>query len=251
MDLREYLFFLSNAKSLEEFWPEHCKQMALFGFNRLIYGCTQFLTENSLGDPDDFIILTNHDQEYIDGFLHAGLYHHAPMLNWALENEGAASWKMISQMMASETITREERQVYDFNARLGITVGYTISFESMSARSKGAISICSHNNMSQDEADAVWAEHGTDIHLMNNIAHLKILSLPYRPPNRVLTKRQREALEWVGDGKTAQDIAVLMGLTSATVEKHLRLAREALSVETTAQAVMKAAVHNQMFVVEG
>jgi LuxR family transcriptional regulator len=37
---------------------------------------------------------------------------------------------------------------------------------------------------------------------MNNIAHLKILTLPYNTPARSLTKRQREALEWVGDGKT-------------------------------------------------
>jgi LuxR family transcriptional regulator len=85
---------------------------------------------------------------------------------------------------------------------------------------------------------------------MNNIAHLKILTLPYTPPNRSLTKRQREALQWVGDGKTTQDIALLMGLTAATVEKHLRLARESLSVETTAQAVLKAALHNQMYVME-
>ncbi len=47
-----------------------------------------------------------------------------------------------------------------------------------------------------------------------------------------------------------QDTALLMGLTSATVEKHLRLAREALAVETTAQAVLKAAFANQMFILE-
>ncbi|CRL11354.1 hypothetical protein NIT7321_02209 [Phaeobacter italicus] len=41
-----------------------------------------------------------------------------------------------------------------------------------------------------------------------------------------------------------------MGLTTATVEKHLRLAREALSVETTAHAVLKAALHNQMYTME-
>jgi LuxR family transcriptional regulator len=39
-------------------------------------------------------------------------------------------------------------------------------------------------------------------------------------------------------------------LTPATVEKHLRLAREALAVETTAQAVLKATMQNQMFVIE-
>ena len=58
------------------------------------------------------------------------------------------------------------------------------------------------------------------------------------------------ALEWVGDGKTTQDIALSMGLTSATVEKHPRLVREALSVKTAAQAVLKAALRNQMFVIE-
>ena len=104
--------------------------------------------------------------------------------------------------------------------------------------------------MSQEDIDAVWAEHGDDIKLMNDIAHLKILTLPYKAPNRSLTPRQLEALEWVGDGKTMQDIAVLMGLTAATVEKHLRLAREALAVETTAQAVLKAAFANQMFVMD-
>ncbi len=250
MNFREYLDYATRATSLEELWAAHAEQMAHFGFDRLIYGYTRYRTETSLGDPEDFVILTNHSKEYVDGFLHGGLYFHAPMLRWALENEGAGSWRMIGQMMASQTITADERRVYEFNARMGVTVGYTISFNSVSARSKGAISLCAHSGATQDEIDAIWEEHGQEILLMNNVAHLKIMTLPYHAPNRGLTKRQREALEWVGDGKTTQDIALLMGLTSATVEKHLRLAREALSVETTAQAVLKAALQNQMFVIE-
>ncbi|WP_425046368.1 helix-turn-helix transcriptional regulator [Primorskyibacter sp. S87] len=250
MKFKDYLHFLSYAKSLEELWSAHTEQMANFGFDKLIYGCTRFRTATSLGDPEDFVILTNHSQDYVDGFLRNGLYFHAPMLKWALHHEGAASWRLIGQMMQNETLSAEERRVYEFNARLGVTVGFTVSFTSVSERSKGAISLCASSGQTQDEIDAIWDEHGQDLLLMNNIAHLKILSLPYTAPNRVLTKRQREALEWVGDGKTTQDIALLMGLTSATVEKHLRLAREALSVETTAQAVLKASLHNQMFVME-
>lgn len=249
MTLKEYLNFLSYVKTLEELWAAHTEQMAKYSFDRLLYGHTQYRTQTSLGDPEDFVILTNHCKEYMDGFLRDGLYFHAPMLKWALDHEGAASWSMIREMMSSGTMTNEERKVYEFNRSKGITVGYTISFTSVSMRSKGAISLAALNR-SQDEMDEMWAEHGDDILLMNNIAHLKILTLPYNPPNRALTKRQREALEWVGDGKTTQDIALLMGLTSATVEKHLRLAREALSVETTAQAVLKASLQNQMFVME-
>ncbi|HBQ37029.1 MAG TPA: LuxR family transcriptional regulator, partial [Rhodobacteraceae bacterium] len=46
------------------------------------------------------------------------------------------------------------------------------------------------------------------------------------------------------------DIATIMDLTSATVEKHLRLAREALDVETTAQAVLKASYQSQIFILK-
>ncbi len=250
MTLREYLQFLANCKTLEELWSAHSDRMADYGFDRLIYGFTRFRTETSLGDPEDFIILSNHAREYVDQFVNGGLYAHAPMLRWALENEGAASWRAIGEKIDIGSLTPQELKVVEFNLSMQVTAGYTISFKAITARSKGAISLAAKSGMHQDEVDEIWAEHGRDIHLMNNIAHLKILTLPYSPPNRGLTKRQREALEWVGDGKTTQDIALLMGLTSATVEKHLRLARESLSVETTAQAVLKAALHNQMFVLE-
>ena len=250
MTFREFLYFLANAKTLEELWATHTAKMAEYGFDRLIYGFTRYRTETSLGDPEDFIVLTNHSPEYIKGFMDEGRYFHAPMTRWALANEGACSWQVIQQMVDHRAMSSEELKVHQFNARFGVTAGYTISFKSVSVRSKGAISLAAERNRTQEEVDAIWAEHGADIQLMNNIAHLKILTLPYSTPNRSLTKRQREALEWVGDGKTTQDIALLMGLTSATVEKHLRLAREALAVETTAQAVLKAALHNQMFVLE-
>ncbi len=248
--MKSYLHRLSNCQTIEELWEAHSRRMAEYGFDRLIYGFTRYRSGNSLGDPEDFIILTNHDRAYTDTFLGEQHYVHAPMVNWALNNEGACSWGILAQMQSSETLSKSEQRVLEFNYSMGVTVGYTISFKSVSARSKGAIALTAREGMTQEEVDAVWAQHGRDIQLMNNVAHLKILTLPYTAPNRSLTKRQREALEWVGDGKTMQDIAVLMGLTSATVEKHLRLAREALAVETTAQAVLKAAFANQMFILE-
>lgn len=248
--MRSYLLYLSNCQSLEELWDAHTEKMAEYGFDRLIYGFTRYRTEHSLGDPEDFVVLTNQTPEYIDAFLGEGRYFHAPMVKWALEHEGAQSWRILADMVRSDKLTDEEKKVFEFNARMNVTAGYTISFKSVSARSKGAIALTARPGLNQSDVDAIWAEHGRDIHLMNNIAHLKILTLPFTAPNRSLTKRQREALEWVGDGKTTQDIALLMGLTAATVEKHLRLARESLVVETTAQAVLKAALQNQMFVMD-
>jgi LuxR family transcriptional regulator len=248
--MRAYLNKIVNCQSLEELWVEHTRTMARYGFDRLLYGFTRYRSGTSLGDPEDFVILANHNPDYMETFIGEGHYLHAPMVRWALENEGAASWSIIADMLNAQVLSPSEQRVLAFNQKMGVTAGYTVSFKSISIRSKGAIALTAREDMSQSEVDAIWKDHGDDILLMNNVAHLKILTLPYENPGRSLTRRQREALEWVGDGKTMQDIAVLMGLTSATVEKHLRLAREALSVETTAQAVLKAAFANQMFILE-
>ena len=250
MSLRAYLRSVARTPSIQDLWEAHLDKMAEYGFDRLIYGFTRYRTSTSLGDPEDFIILTNHSREYTDEFLGNGLYQHAPMVRWALTHDGACSWTVMHQMAQQRAMSPSEERVVEFNRQMGVVAGYSVSFKSISARSKGAIALTAKAGMSQEDVDAVWAEHGKDIQLMNEIAHLKILTLPYATPRRALTRRQREALEWVGDGKTMQDIAVLMGLTSATVEKHLRLAREALAVETTAQAVLKAAFANQMFVLD-
>lgn len=242
------LLELTHANSIEELWDMHCRNMELFGFDRVFYGFTRFRTPTSLGDPNDFIILSNIDSDYVSTFVNEGMYRQAPMVRWALENDGAASWTLLRLMLECGAITDDERKILNFNAQHGITAGYSISFRSLSDRAKGAVALIARRGMSQKEVDTLWNCSGDMIQLMNNIVHLKILTLPYTPGNQMLTRRQREALEWVGGGKTTQDIATIMGLTPATVEKHLRLAREALNVETTAQAVLKAALQNQMFV---
>lgn len=239
-----------NVSRIEDVWRMHVRRMADYGFDRIMYGYTRYRTESSLGDPDDFVLLTNHHRDYSDVFIGEGLYFHAPMVRWALDNEGACSWSVMARRMQSGEMSDEERKVIEFNRRHGVTAGYSISFKSVTPRSKGAIALTARRDLDQQAVDDIWARYGHEILTINNVVHLRILTLPYTTRARTLTRRQREVLAWVGDGKTIQDIAVLMGVAPATVEKHLRLARESLNVETTAQAVLKAAFQNQMYVLD-
>lgn len=246
--LIDHLNAITHVQTAEELWDLHTRKMATYGFDRIIYAFTRYRTSSSLGDPQDWVLLTNQSPEYMKAFIGEGMYFHAPMLGWALENDGCCSWSWMKEMLEKDAFTPSELKVVDFNRRMGVTAGYTISFSSMSSRTKGAIALTAGEGMSQAEVDTMWDTHGDEIAVINNVAHLKVLTLPYS--TRSLTKRQREVLECVGDGKTTQDTAFLLGLTAATVEKHLRLAREALDVDTTAQAVLKAAFQNQMFILD-
>ncbi|WP_342075739.1 LuxR family transcriptional regulator [Yoonia sp. SS1-5] len=248
-DVIRHLDRLTTATTVEELWDLHVKKMAEYGFDRIMYGFTRYRTSSSLGDPQDWVLLSTQSPEYMKVFFDEGLYYHAPMLKWALANDGACSWRWMMDMNRIDNLTKSEMRVMEFNKEMGVTAGYTISFRSISERTKAAIALTAKTGLSQDAVEQTWAKHGDAIIVMNNVMHLKLLTLPYTG-ERHLTKRQREVLQWVGDGKTTQDIALLLGLTAATVEKHLRLAREALDVETTAQAVLKAAFYNQMFIMD-
>ena len=247
----EYLHQMTDASSIEDAWEVHTSKMASYGFDRLLYAYTRFGTGSSLGDLQDALVLTNHDTAYVDEFIGQGMYAKGPMVAWASANTGSCSWRFIQEQIAAGDITPDMMEAMAFNAQMGVTAGYTISFHEVSKRAKGAIGLTAERGKSQQEIDAMWEEHGSDIELANKIWHLKVVQLPHTTgQRRPLTARQREVLEWVADGKTIQDTATIMGLNPATIEKHLRLARESLDVDTTAQAILKASSQNQFFLIE-
>lgn len=237
------------SRELQELWDLHAERMAAFGFPRLLYGYTRVRQGDSLGETEDALVLTTHTSDYLRRFVGEGLYRQAPMTRWCMNNVGPCSWRWIDEQAAAGLLSPAESRVHEFNQSRGLVAGYTISFSDLSARAKAAISLGAPKGTSHDEAEAIWAAHGREILAINNVAHLRYATLPHIGARRPLTDRQREVLEWVGRGKTMSDIAAIMGLRLGTVEKHLRLARAALGVETTAQAVLKAGIHNQIYVV--
>lgn len=232
------------ATTVQEVWDPLLRRLKTVGFHHVLYGFTRFHTNSGFGDDNDHLFLTNFGPDYMKGYFLEGRYRHGPMVRWAVENSGCCSWDWIGANHAS--FTEKEREVVAFNQASGVTAGYTIAFPHSLKRAKGAIGMSLEPfNGTQAEADEIWGVHGEDIEILCGIAHLKLISMPL--PKRMLTKRQREVLEWISDGKTVADTAQILGLNKATVEKHLQLAREALGVETTAQAVLKASLHNQIF----
>lgn len=66
-------------------------------------------------------------------------------------------------------------------------------------------------------------------------AELAFVSAP--PP---LTDREREVLDWVVEGKTNPEIAIILDISARTVQKHLERVFQKLAVETRTAAAMRA-----------
>jgi LuxR family transcriptional regulator len=241
---------IADAQTIQDAWNLGVAAFGWFGFSQINYGFTRFRHADAVGDPADALFLTNHDKEHVKAYFDSGFYARTAMFRWVAQNSGACSWRWAWQERAAGRLSPSEIKAMDENVRLGVVAGYSIGFQPTSSRSKGAMGLTARPGLNQDQVDAIWARHGDQILAVAHMLHLKVTQLPYPVQRRPLTERQREALEWVADGKTTQDIAMLMGISPAMVEKHLRLAREALSVETTAHAVAKASFLNQIFVID-
>ncbi|HHH89077.1 MAG TPA: LuxR family transcriptional regulator [Aliiroseovarius sp.] len=245
----EYLEEIGDLTELDRVWQLFCNEMASYGFDRLIYGYNRFGTQKYVGPWQDALILSNLDRAFLKVFVEEEYYLHAPLAEWALNNTGARSWSYLARDF--EKLTDKQREVVRHNMANGLTAGYSVSFATPSPRSRAALAMAARSGLSQDDVNAVWERHGRKINVIANMTHLKIISLPHVNERSKLSRRQQEVLDWVADGKTYQDIATILGVSVATVEKHLRLVREKLDVETTPQAVLKASFWNQMFVVRG
>ena len=55
-----------------------------------------------------------------------------------------------------------------------------------------------------------------------------------------ITARQLECLRWAGEGKSASDIGVILGISARTVEGHIARTCALLGVRTRIQAVVLA-----------
>lgn len=242
----DYTTNLARAQSLEAVWELHARAMANFGFDRVIYGLTRMAgADGSLGDLEDALVLSNHGHDYDNAFINSGMFVDAPGFNWARAHTGAVSWGALWD--AASPLSDRDRDIIAFQRARNVCAGYTVSIGPSPARTFAVVSLTGRAGLSQAELDALWAAEGARIWAMINVMHLKVLTLPHQGYVHELSARQREALEWVGEGKSYQDIATIMGVSMATVEKHLRLAREKLRVATTPQAVLKAAVQNRIY----
>lgn len=238
---------VAEGKSSAEVWDVATSFFRNLGFQRCNYGFTRFRNLRTVGDPDDALFLTTCDPTYAHFYFRNGFFAKTPAFRWAQANTGACTWSWVREAFLAGKLSPEEADTVRQNAAMGIVAGISVSFPETSSRAKGALGLIADPGIDPATVDRIFADHKEEILVVANMMHLRLIQLPFSISRRPLTQRQREALEWVADGKTTQDVAMLMDVSPAMVEKHLRLAREALSVDTTAQAVAKAAMMNLIF----
>ncbi|MEP4195937.1 MAG: autoinducer binding domain-containing protein [Aliishimia sp.] len=239
-DVQDAVRSMIHAQTTQDVWGIYAKAMTGLGFDKLLYGGTRLpRLDHKIGDIRDALILHYGPQEYVDLYLGEELFLHSPSYAWAAQHSGFASWQQALSQFSGEP-RPEHLRILQLNAQFGVFAGYVGSLDDLVRGMHGVIGVSPIGSLNQADTDLLWADVGRDVEMLSNLLQLRIASLPMAGQRRPLTSRQRESLNWCAQGKTMQDIADIMDLSAATIEKHLRMAREALDATTTAHAVQKA-----------
>lgn len=237
-----------HARSMEEAWSAGVDAFRLIGFHHVIYGYSPDSRGINLGSPEDYLVLTTLEREHVNTLVSREHHRSSVTFNWALRNSGVVSWSHKSFDSQGNPDFQPTDEALTFFERVGLNSGCSVGFAETRTRGIGAMALSLKPDVSQEAFDVILPDLSASIYLLATVMHRALISLPWHRPSGSLTARQREVLEWVGEGKTTADIACIMNLTPATVEKHLRLARQCLRVDTTAHALVKATFLNQVYV---
>lgn len=238
-----------DANGVQAAWAAFANGLETLGMTHFVYGATHIPSWGIIGNGDEALILHHGPQGYVDVYVDEKLYLDSPTYNWAATHDGFTSWqKAVEQSPFNNTDA--QKRIMALNYEFGVTAGYVGSLNKLVPGMRGVIGVSPAGFKTQDEVDGMWEVIGEDVQMLCKLMHLRIAALPQTHLRRPLTSRQRDALRWSAEGKTMQDVAAIMDLSIGTVEKHLRMAREALDAQTTAHAVQKAVSYN-LLAIEG
>jgi LuxR family transcriptional regulator len=227
---------ISKAQDVNTAWDAFAGAIASLGFTRCMYGCIGGW--HGPADIDDALHLYRGPPSYADIYLDEQLYVGNPIFAWCLENSG---FRAADDLLAEYDgpITPQIRRLLQLRERFDSRGGYFGSLRGVVPGVDAAVTMNPQADMPDEVLRAIWDRHGEDVEALTRIMHLRVCTLPH-PVRRPLSSRQREVLEWASQGKTVRDVAVILGISPQAVEKHLRLAREALDALNTSHAVRKA-----------
>ncbi len=243
-NLSGYCERIIGSRSIGEAWLTLGNEIEAYGFVGLMFGMNNMNSDGNLGDINDALVLIRGEQEYVDAYMEGEYYKNSPFILWAATHRGALSWRDPRSGLTPEILSKLRPDLISLMQRFRIRAGYSLSLADPQTTDVAALSMAAHQSLDQDNVDKLWKEKGKQIEMAATLFYLRIKALPRPVQLRPMTSRQKEVLRWAAAGKTTRDIAEIMGISTATVEKHLRSVRIALNVVSTTQAVQKATRFN-------
>jgi LuxR family quorum-sensing system transcriptional regulator CciR len=191
--------------------------------------------------PPDAVMMHNYPRGWMRTYSEEKLYEIDPILKHAEANPRPFFWHTIVQ---ADSLTKRQQIMLAEAAGYGLTNGYTVPFRlSWVPGTLRASCTVIPDNATVDPRNYLAIEvASTYLYFCESRRHA-----PWLSAVRVeLTRRERECLALVGQGKGDWTIGRMLGLGESTVHYHIEQLKRRLRVATRSQAVVQALMSGQI-----
>jgi len=237
-DAFEALEAIQSCQNADEVYQAFQAYISQFGF-------TAFLITDM--PPTGFnlephVLLSGWPVEWFEQYMNERHYDHDPI---ALRSQTTIKPFFWDDVIAEAELTDRASRVMGEAAEFGLKFGLSVPVY-------GEIGLLSCVTMGGEQLELPPRAKDA-IYMISIYAHDKARRfqdekkrLPPRTAKPILTKREREILSWVAQGKTDYEIGMICGISANTSHQHVRHAMAKLNAVTRAQATAKALLNGEI-----
>lgn len=179
---------------------------------------------------------SSYPQRWIDCYLSSNYLDIDPLLARIAHDSSPVAWT--HRTFKTQPAFWEDARAHGVRYGWATATGGTDHTLGMLSLARSHDALCA-SELDESETKLVWLAHAAH----GAISNLEMRK--YRPaPGRELSAREREVLRWTAAGKTAGEIATILGITERTVGFHVASALQKLNAVNKTQAVMTAMALN-------
>ena len=226
----DFVQCLQGLTDYEKICAAIMKELEWFGFSCV----TSFTIPGPGGHLKDNIWLNNRPAEYVERYQEKNYVIHDPIVKELRLNMNPYSWGDVRER---RDLKKSERTIIDEGREFGAHDGFIIPIVSL-AGSLSLFSPCGRDPDLSPRSRAALEIIGIYSHqaLTRALVRRQRGEVVHTP----LTPREREIMQWVAIGKTDEEIADILSISTTTVTSHVEHAKQKLDAFRRTYAVVQA-----------
>jgi DNA-binding CsgD family transcriptional regulator len=208
---------IQNAGSREEAFSEYTKIIPIFGYDNALFS---LMTDHaSIGEKAFHGVSTSFPEDWVSQYKLENYHVIDPVFQRILSKPGPFFWSQAETEMGRISTLEHSVQQRSFTMMreaedAGVADGIGMSFVNDAGEIAGLGISRTHAENDRDPQTLA------DIYLLSLVFYEKYMSFYEALPLPVFTPREKEVLLWSSAGKTDWEIAIIAGISKATVRFH-------------------------------
>lgn len=227
--ISEWIEAFTQAQDIDALRETFALALAQFGISSFTYGGLR-LPRSASPDP---LIMTSYSQEWVSHYLANNYREIDPVAHRGMNAFLPFSWSSVECIGDGRKVLEEGRES-------GLRSGLSVPVHG-AANEFALVSLAS--DLDEAEFIRLMGECQHSLHILVMYFHARVSELAARradPETVSLTRREREVMTWVAQGKTAWEISEILKISEATVVFHCENAKRKLGAYNRSYAVARA-----------